>query len=462
VIDAPLRFTLRAEDPDIDPADPTAHPMTFAVISGPEHGVLLGDLSEVDYEPPNDAFVWDSYQPAQGFLGRDELVVLATDPFGASSTAVIAIDVVAEVLEDSLSGDWETWVSFNVQSTSMTAFRSKATLTYRIGSVVAEAVGTLEYSAFGPAPGPEFKSLTLSASLPLLQLGALESTLVLDPLADPSFDFLLTNATIALGGLSLTYLGYLDAVQTLSYSQVTVRATVCDARIESVTRFAEETLGCGTAFDLQTVAVDWNWCGVKLRGSLTLECGVGFGGFAFEVERLPVLGVSSDTAWLYLDAALRYATGEEGKAFDASLGLSLPSFACVEMLTELVMDGPLRFDGLSVYGVRIRQTLAGGAEIRSDTSFVTAKNAQVTGYSDYFEALLLSGPMPTCCGGPGEWLVATYFNATDTTLFDWGMTMVLLDIGLGDHLRWTAQVVFRSGFFGDPVAEFTIGWKASW
>jgi len=120
---------------------------------------------------------------------------------------------------------------------------------------------------------------------------------------------------------------------------------------------------------------------------------------------------------------------------------------------------------IHVYGLRMECTIPsafGAVSFVSATSLEPSYNSTVTGQSDYFELLRLSGPLLACCGYPGSWSVATYFNSGATMLFDWGMTLIRLDMAASNHFNFTFETVFRSGFFGDPRLELSVGWITRW
>ncbi|GAF69548.1 unnamed protein product, partial [marine sediment metagenome] len=96
VEDTPVTFELRAQDVDIDPLNPDAHPLRFVLLEGPSHGILIGNMAEVRYEGPHDAVVELTYVPATGFVGTDLVTIAVYDPFDetASGTITIQIDVI--------------------------------------------------------------------------------------------------------------------------------------------------------------------------------------------------------------------------------------------------------------------------------------------------------------------------------------------------------------------------------
>ena len=58
--------------------------------------------------------------------------------------------------------------------------------------------------------------------------------------------------------------------------------------------------------------------------------------------------------------------------------------------------------------------------------------------------------------------MSTYFNDDSPMLFDWGMTIIRTSMAISDHFSFNLEMVFRSGFLGDPKLEFTLGWLARW
>ena len=118
-----------------------------------------------------------------------------------------------------------------------------------------------------------------------------------------------------------------------------------------------------------------------------------------------------------------------------------------------------------MYGLRMECTIPsafGAVSFVSATSLESSYNSIVTGQTDYFEMFRLSGPLLACCGYPGSWSVATYFNTGAVMLFDWGMTLISADIAISNHFNFIFETVFRSGFFGDPTLELSVGWTTRW
>ena len=121
----------------------------------------------------------------------------------------------------------------------------------------------------------------------------------------------------------------------------------------------------------------------------------------------------------------------------------------------------MEIQGVSIYGVKVEWDI-GGVTVVSATSFDPLKNSSVTGQTDYFEVLRMSGTLMGCCGVPGTWRIATYFHDDSAQLFDWGMLTVGFDLALNDYVSTNLDLVFRSGELGDPKAELSFGWTVRW
>jgi hypothetical protein len=119
----------------------------------------------------------------------------------------------------------------------------------------------------------------------------------------------------------------------------------------------------------------------------------------------------------------------------------------------------LSIDAVSLYGLQFQTTFPDGITLRTDTALSEEKNASLTGYSEYFERFRVSGPTQSCCGGPGQWEIRTYFQSSGTTLFDWGMTSISATEVLSDNIRFSIGLDFRAI---EPVWEIKIGWEVSW
>ena len=99
-----------------------------------------------------------------------------------------------------------------------------------------------------------------------------------------------------------------------------------------------------------------------------------------------------------------------------------------------------------------------GIELGMNTSFTDEKNSSLTGYADYFERWTLNGPLSLCCGD-GHWKVSTYFSCDSTSLFDWGMTQIDLDLPLSSQVKLSTRAEFKSV---SPYWSLRCGIDVSW
>ena len=109
----PTVFTVRATDLWAD-ADPGEIPLRFAIVNGPSHGVVAGDVTAITVAPASTtdvarepvptleeietAQITLTYTSAIGYVGRDAIAVRFEDPFGNRTTARVDIRVMGCVV----------------------------------------------------------------------------------------------------------------------------------------------------------------------------------------------------------------------------------------------------------------------------------------------------------------------------------------------------------------------------
>ena len=458
VQDAAVTFTLRAQDEDIDPLNSGAHPLRFVILDGPTHGLIIGDLTEVRYAGPHDALVEVTYVPATGFVGTDYVTIAVIDPFDetSSGTTTIRIDVEKQWLVGLLSGSWDTSLTFNVQTFGVTAFRTKLTEVYRIGQFVVKGVANWKFDTSGLI----FDSLRFQADFPLGDAIKVSSTLAFDPEVDKLFDYWRTTTSFSIFDTSFTHTFYLTDPQTDSYQTIVVRGNVGDLRYSNTVTF-DMVDGCGFCFSRENLSLSWTWCDLQVRSTVNIT-DAGFQSVTLSASDYPIPSLVVPSFGLYLDLALTFTP--TSKMLTPTFRLKTAWIDCIKLLAELDTSGAsdTSINGFSIYGIKLQQTLPDGIRIQMATSFDTAKNSSVTGQSDYFELFLLSGTTTSCCGAPGTWSVATYFACSSTELFDWGMTLFRLDMGLTDRFSASTEIAICSGTFNEPTLELTLGWAARW
>ena len=468
--DTPVTFLVRASDPDIDPLHPDAHSLTFVLLDGPFHGVVAGDLTRVYYEDPHAAYVQLRYEPADGFVGDDHLVLTVSDPLHLTATGVTTIQMdVQPRMQGALSGSMEGRLTVNVQSGSVTAFANRLTEAYRLGPLTVQ--GTAEWRLFEhPSPAIDetrvwFDALRFQADARLEWL-SVNASLVLEPTpiqtqptAMDFFDYGLVTTRFTLHDVSFTHTFYLDQQQANSYQNLAIRGSVAGVEYSSTTTLGMEP-GCNFAFRSERATTEWMWCALWLQATLTLT-ETGFDEFTAKLDDYAIPGFGWTGGGLYFGVTLKFAVDE--KTVTPALSLKTSWIDCVEVRGELVSSslGGTSIDGVSVYGLRIEHTL-GGVSLESSTSFDPGKNATMTGQVDYFELLRISGTISSCCGSGGTWSIATYFQNDHAAIMGWGMTVAKADVMLGQNVSASLQMTCRTGGFGDPKLELTFGGRVRW
>jgi len=446
--ETPVSITLEATDPDVDPFNPEEHPLAFAIVGEPKSGVLSGDLAMVTYEVPHRASVELTYTPNPGFVGTDSLVFSATDPSGAFDTAVVQIDVrESPPVAGILWGIWDIYVTLQETQTlsSALALTSSFTTVYVLDSWKFEGKATFLETGFS--------AFTVKAEFPLGESATVVSTVAFDPTSSSPFSYLQAVTKFDFLEIDWTHTFYLAADSTSTYNTLVARWKLLDISFTSTTKFT----GCNLTFDEEEIRVRWVWvpCDLKLDAMLSIEC-EGFNEFSLTVRDFSIFGQGCESLCIYLTLETTFTTSS--KEMTGTFTCRSDWIDCFKVLCEVVADG-MSIQGVSVYGIRLQTSFPGGVEFRTDTSFTETKNASVTGYSDYFEKCMLTGPTLPCCGSPGRWQIATYFKSGGTTLFSWGRTTLLLNTSLSDQISISAELTLNPD---EPHWEWTSGFKVRW
>jgi len=269
----------------------------------------------------------------------------------------------------------------------------------------------------------------------------------------------LVTTRFMLYDVSFTHTFCLDQQQANSYQNLAIRGSAAGVEYSSTTTVGMEP-GCSFAFRSERVTTEWMWCALRLYATLTLT-DTGFDELTAKLDDYAIPGFGWTGGGVYLDVALKFAVDE--KAVTPAFSLKTSWIDCVRAYGELVSSslGGTSIDGISVYGLRIEHTL-GGVSFESSTSFDPAKNARMTGQVDYFELLRISGTISSCCGSGGTWSIATYFQNAHAALMGWGMTVAKADVMLGQNVSASLQMACRTGGFGDPKLEVTLGGRVRW
>jgi len=464
-----VTFDLRAQDSDINPLDPTAHPLEFVVLDGPEHGVLVGDLQDVRYESPHDAVVEVTYVPAQGYVGKDFVAVTVIDPHGetAAGTTLIEIDVEAERAQGLLSGNWSTNTTYDVQTGEFTVFRTTFSEVYRIDHFSLQATVDWKMETQSASKTFLFDRLRFDGDIDL-GIFDIGSTLEFDPEAmatsDPVFDYWRTTTGFAFLGVNFGHTFYLTKPQTESYQVVTAQGSFGGITVGNTIRIALDDT-CSFVFTNSDLWAAWRTCGLRVRSTLSFTCD-GFRQATLKVSKipLPLFGIPT---FATLDFGLTFEL--ERKSFSAAIRWLPDWLDCLKVMAELGINQAAHPAGSSdvitsfdFYGIKLECTIPPGIRVVSATSLHPDYNSRMTGLIDYFEVIRISGNLAGCCGVPGYFGIATYFYAHSTLLFDWGMTVASFDLGLSEQFTFSFDLIMRSGELGDPTSEISVGWTVRW
>ncbi len=448
----PVQFLLRATHPDLDAAALDAYPLEFTILEPPQNGTLRGDIDDVQYAAPHTAYVQLSYLPESGFTGSDRVHYMVTDMFGNAGIATVDIEVYGAVgggpnQWGTYSGTWNAELTFREDSGGVDRFDTYAFVDYRLGNYSFRIRGNI--SDF------EFNRLTLESRVPLGEVMA-RGTVLFDPRV-PEFEYLRNITQFTAFETSFTHTFFLTDEEDASYSQLVARGSLNGNPFTSTTRFS----GLGFAFDYQLVSVRWycELCNFPVETQLRLTK-TGFDHFRVVARdlRLPFF----DTDWLQLYADVETTFAVDAKTVVPSLKLRSTWECCVRGLFEIGAEdseqGGLRLSDVLFYGYDIRLTLERGIQFRTATSLIPDKNASVTGFGEYFEFWMLSGPVTPCCGAPGRWQLATYFSEDREELFGWGMTRMVLEFPIAPRVRVRNTLSVRSAEDDDWAWEFKTDW----
>jgi hypothetical protein len=259
--------------------------------------------------------------------------------------------------------------------------------------------------------------------------------------------------------VSFTHTFHLDQHQANSYQNLAILGSVAGVEYSSTTTLGMEP-GCSFAFRSERVTAEWIGCALRLQATLTLT-ETGFDELTAKLDDYAIPGFGWTGGGLCLDVTLKFMVDE--KTVTPAISLKTSWIDCVRAYGELVSSslGRTLIDGVSVYGLRIEHTL-GGVSFESSTSFDPAKNVTMTGQVDYFELLRISGAISSCCGSGGTWSVATYFQNDHVAFMGWGMMVTKADVMLGQNVSASLQMACRTGGFGDPKLEVTLGGRLRW
>lgn len=441
---------LEAQDFDIDPMMPHVHPLSFEIIDGPNDGNVCGDFAAVTYTVPHRATVEVTYTPNPGFTGTDGFLFRVTDPYGMTSTGRVNIEIhLAGIRVINLGATSRGALTFSGSPLAVELTSTEFTGFYQVGKVLLEAKTQWEQNVW--------EEVSLEMTFPLGETVHVDTALTFDP-SIAAFDSWNMITQFELFGVHFSHTFQIGATQTESSSALSASWSEQDLSCWFALRFA----GCETAFDGATMSTSWGWpdCSMNLSGSLSIGT-TGFQSMVFSLRniQLPLHLFSPPSLSLDLDFTFTTAS----KTVSPSLQLRSIWAGCLQPLIRLDEQG-WSIHGVELYGLRLQWVFPGGVSLWADTSLDEWSNASVTGYSDYFERFVISVPIGACCGVGGQWQTGIYFQRESVELFDWGMTVINIELPVADQLILRSEFIWRSVQppAVDPAWEWEIGWTAFW
>jgi hypothetical protein len=352
---------------------------------------------------------------ARGDLARRAVVALVV---AGAALACVASSVVASTdLGGSLRADWE------VSEASLLVLENLAMTV----SLVGETWRTSGRTTLTDGVLSSF-NVTDERTLGPLRL---RSTCVFDP--DDGFSYFGSSMRFALLDMRVGNYAFLSRDPSLSYDQVTARWTEGDVSLSGVWRVGL----CPLEFRSGQVGGQWYVPGCDLfmdvRCAFTCTEGFDYLRVTGRLVRFPLL--SNEVIETELRLKLQFEA--DRKSLTPSLRMRTRQVnACMTPHLELVVGAsPIDVEGVEVYGWTVEFSAAEFIEMVLATSFDSARNRELTGKADYWEAWKLLGRAGGCCGRDLEWRLAVYFEEDAGSLFDWGLTTALVEIPLGEALK---------------------------
>ena len=213
---------------------------------------------------------------------------------------------------------------------------------------------------------------------------------------------------------------------------------------------------------VQTPACTTCFSGAWLEAAVSLGClapiratlaftQFGFDGFALGVEDVPLAGI----AWLLFDLELLFDDGVHGKSLSVTPHLRLGDDLCFILYTDLLGTDTL-IEGVKLYGLELYYAWD-GVYVSNLTVFDTSDPYGLV-EDPYWEVLCVGSVNDSCGGGEYTFTACTFFDASSTRLFDWGMTTIEAAVGVGSHVLLSGLVrITASG-----IEEACFGLGISW
>jgi len=367
-------------------------------------------------------------------------------PLAAVSIVIVCLCISAQSAEPSFGGFFEITAS-STQSDSLIVDEISFNVSFVIGDYSAQVDATLTETTLD--------SLRISVSGSIGEI-AVNSTAAFNP---STLEFLSwqTGTAFTLLDVDVSHLLYVTSPQTGSYSQFTISGNAGPIALQ-----ASAKLGiCPLVFWGASLCADWPWerCATALGACIQMTDAAGVQAVDFTMSDYLLFENLLGVRW-NLDVSLSF-TPEE-KRLTPTLKLQPDWFICpeIQLVGEISTGpGPSTTNVALIYGIKGECAVGRNTTIRFAESLDAGKNGAVTGRTEYFELIGISGALPSCCDSLGSFDVAAFFDGASGSLFDLGLITGAFAVqftpnfafsfeaeipanGSGWQLFWTLQAIW--------------------
>lgn len=283
---------------------------------------------------------------------------------------------------------------------------------------------------------------------------SLASVLVFDP-SQATFTYASHLTRFQVEGIGFANYAYYPADNSQAYDQVTLNGFTEGVRWRAVSRFGL----CELDFRTASLRADWLWdpCGLAFGASLSFSCDGGFDRFRLAVTypEVPHLSLGPMATDFILD--VDFQTGAKTVSPSLRARLARASVCAAPLYALDVGAAPLSIEGLTLYGVKLEATAGDAVDFYAATSFVSTRNAELTGSADYFEVYRLRVSPSSCCGPGGLLEVAFFFDGASPWAFDLGMVSASADFPVSARGRLRFGIEYPAS--GDWVLRSGWEWR---
>ena len=213
------------------------------------------------------------------------------------------------------------------------------------------------------------------------------------------------------------------------------------------------TPDCSICFDRFEATVDFSFaCLDEVTAALKIKCPQTSSETVLDELSLATEDIDVGLSWLTFD--LKVAFMVLSKTVTLTPTLNLGTCTCFTVYSTLNTGaGPWEITGLSFYGIGVTYDW-NGVSFESLSYLDGIHHVKDT----YWEKFVIKSTGDACCGGNIAFEVATYFQDTHTSLFDWAETDFELSIDITSAFTATTNIVIDT----TGVTDLILGIEYSW